>query len=490
MVAKIKSSSIKVALKLTESILILFLLISCQINEKKQALNFINANMVNKASSEKKIIGNNGNTIPFSPYHFESLYLAKDSLSGLLRNNATFNSVYKDSETVLQPFLEKHVDLMLKHRSKSVFLKQLDFNEFCEFVLPYRAGNELFVDYHQELVKRFSACIEALPEIAGVTEKAVVINSKLKNLLKFDLRSHAQLYEPGIIEILNEGKGSCNSLTAVTAQTMRFFGIPTAIDECPVWGHRNSGHRWNAFLTEQGEWIPFGGAETNPNEFDVISDSVKAPKIYRHTFSAQKGFHPPVKDIDKPVIFGDANRIDVTEAYGSTADITVELNASEYGEDILYLAVFNAEKWRIVSWTKIKNGSATFEKLGNNNIVYLPCFYKNRKVIPVTFPIILREDREEIIKPNFEKCAKVELDTYNKFFDFKWNIGTPKQGHKMELLYWDNGWKSCGISVVGVDNKLKFADVPKNALYWLKSYDWENTWQRIFTIEDGEQVWY
>lgn len=212
------------------------------------------------------------------------MYQAKDTLEKLIENNLLFNGYKYDLDCVPDSFLQKHVRRMLKTRRNSLSEERVGSDIFNEFILPYRGANEKFADYHQTIENLFCEVIENFSEYLTTREKVIAINSELTKILKFDLRSHALLEEPSIPEVLVEGKGSCNSLTSVAALTMRFFGIPAAIDECPVWAHRNSGHRWNAFLDDTGLWIPFSGAETNPDEFNVINDSVKAPKIFRHTF--------------------------------------------------------------------------------------------------------------------------------------------------------------------------------------------------------------
>lgn len=467
-------------------------IISCKNSEEKQAVIFLKNQMVYKVSSEKKVVSNTGTEIPFSPYNFETLYLANDSLEKLIKNNLVFNRYYNDSEFIAGTFLQKHVRRMMEIKRKSPSLKLTGPDIFNEFVLPYRAGDEIFEDYYSTIENIFGKTSDNFSGNLTTLEKVTILNKKLSEILEFDLRSHAMLKEPSICEVLSEGKGSCNSLTSVTAQTMRFFGIPTAIDECPVWAHRNSGHRWNAFLNDNGKWVPFTGAETNPGEFKVISDSVKAPKIFRHTFSAQKGFQPPVnKAEDIPPVFRHANRIDVTELYVSTTDVEVFPDTAKVGkEKLIYLAVFNDEEWRIVTWAKYENGKSVFIKTGNNRIVYLPVCYKNGKTIPVASPFILSGNSIIKIIPDTTHKVNLELKYHNIFFDLKWNIGITNPGRQTELYYWDNNWVLCGKYEAGEDHILRFTNVPGNALFWIKSNEWDNTWQRIFTVENGEQVWY
>jgi hypothetical protein len=455
-------------------------------------MQFIAENIHIHKSTEVKLINGLGKQEYFSPYNCETLYDAIGSLDIIKKRCAIVKEEINDKNVIPGSLIDKHITRAVNTWVTSPFAQHVRFEEFCEYLLPYRAGEETFSDYLDSISSKYKFIYDSLAGQADPVIAAVLINNELKKWLKFDLRSHAGLRDPSIIEILEQKKGSCRSLTQFTAQVMRSVGITVAIDECPVWAHRNLGHQWNAVLDTTGKWIPFGGAETNPDEFVSINDSVKAPKIYRHTYSVQKDFQPPIKDVtDIPPVFRMSNRRDVTDQYVKTATVMVKLQDYENKEgDILYLSVFNAEQWQIVSWAKIKDGAAAFLNMGNNNIVYLPVVYKNGSTIPVANPIILTPNGAKCIVPDTLLKVHMGLKYYNRFFDFKWNIGLAKPGWEMELFYWDNKWVSCGGVTAGKDHFMRFSNIPKNALYWIKSYEWKNTWQRIFTIENREQVWY
>lgn len=63
-------------------------------------------------------------------------------------------------------------------------------------------------------------------------------------------------------------------------------------------------------------------------------------------------------------------------------------------------------------------------------------------------------------------------------------------GDLYELYYWDKyrGWKSLGKQSAK-DVFLSFDNVPRNALFLLRDLS-KGKEQRIFTYEDGEQVWW
>ncbi len=472
-------------------LIVLVLISSCNnfsLQEDRTFL-FLKQNMGQHYWTKKQIVTDQGNALSFSPYDYETLYIARHNLDSLCSIYALFAEEYHDSCIVTDQQLQNHVKRLVSVWQKSPIAENIQYDLFCEFLLPYRAGGEKWIDYADSLIKNYPGLCTPISD--DPVEIATAINQELTTRLAFDLRSHAQLYEPDILELLRLGKGSCSSLCEIAAQCIRLAGVPAAIDECPVWAHRNSGHQWNAVYNGNGLWIPFDATESDPGHFTAINDSVKAPKIYRYTFSSQKNKMPPVTNIqDIPLVFRVSNKIDVTSEYTTTSDVEVELTQEVRRSDILYLSVFNAQEWKIIDWAKIDHDKAVFHHIGNNNIIYLPVFYQKGQIIPAAAPFILTPEGKTTINIS-ENCREsVKLKFYNVFFDLKWNIGIPLKGYSFELFYWDHAWISCGQCLAASDQSLYFDHVPTNGLYWLKSLDWDNTWQRIFTIQDTTQIWY
>jgi hypothetical protein len=128
--------------------------------------------------------------------------------------------------------------------------------------------------------------------------------------------------------------------------------------------------------------------------------------------------------------------------------------------------------------------------LGNDSIVYLPVWYELGQAIPAAPPFLLTHDKTIPIVTDTASRQSACLPLYNRFFGGEWEIGHPEPNCEMELLFWKNGWQSVGKSVPDMNGNLNFAGVPSNSLYLLRFSDRANTWQRIFQIHNGEQVWY
>ena len=65
-----------------------------------------------------------------------------------------------------------------------------------------------------------------------------------------------------------------------------------------------------------------------------------------------------------------------------------------------------------------------------------------------------------------------------------------KEGEEYELFYWDNHrWNSLGRQIGTSKQYLEYTDAPSNALFWLRNLT-KGREERIFTYEDGGQVWW
>lgn len=398
--------------------LVIFVLLKSSImpsSECKQAEAFLKTHMHHHGFIETTLVDNNGRRIEFSPYNYPSLYDALPVLDSIKRTCNVIIEQKKDSEEVSSGFLKKHILSSLELKEKSPFTKYISFPEFCEYVLPYRAGKEKFTDFMDSLRYRYLGVLKDAKCENDLLKATVAVNEDIRSWLEFDLRSHAEINDPGLPQIMQQKKGSCQSLTQFTLQALRSIGIPAAIDECPAWAHRNSGHQWNVVLDYDRRWVAFQGGEKNPDEFTAINDSVKAPKIYRHHFSAQNEIMFDTNDRDIPPIFLNSHLMsDVTNQYVSTSDVTVEVDSSLSGEDVLYLSVFNAEKWRIVARAPVINQRAVFENMSNNRIVYLPVLYKDHEIKPALDAFILSPSGIEKLTPNLCTLKKVELGFYKR----------------------------------------------------------------------------
>jgi hypothetical protein len=62
------------------------------------------------------------------------------------------------------------------------------------------------------------------------------------------------------------------------------------------------------------------------------------------------------------------------------------------------------------------------------------------------------------------------------------------KGMQYELFYWDDAWISLGKKLAKGDF-ITYSGIPDNSILWLRNLD-EGVQERIFTLENGEQLWW
>jgi hypothetical protein len=133
-----------------------------------------------------------------------------------------------------------------------------------------------------------------------------------------------------------------------------------------------------------------------------------------------------------------------------------------------------------------------FTDMGRD-IAYLPALYMNEEVMPWGAPFLLDSNcNVEKFRPVDDRVITASLVSTTQRKQKASTDGIAEtfltDGQEYELFYFDDGWQSLGKSVAG-DDPLVFTDIPAGCLYWLVATDSDNE-ERIFTIEDGIQVWW
>ena len=112
-----------------------------------------------------------------------------------------------------------------------------------------------------------------------------------------------------------------------------------------------------------------------------------------------------------------------------------------------------------------------------------------------TYPSLVNSSAGNILikaSPDENIWLGMELDTITKIT----HVGICPRNDKndiypgmyYELLYWDNQWVSLGIKEA-TGHALTYDNIPSNAVLWLRNHS-EGKEERIFTIEDGKQIWW
>ncbi|MBT1689837.1 transglutaminase-like domain-containing protein [Dawidia soli] len=318
-----------------------------------------------------------------------------DSLRDVYGPATTGNvKILPDLQTIRGEYLINNIDHAYKAWQEQPWCKHVTFDQFCEFILPYRIENEDPYAFDRNTIyDQFDTLLNPVRRNGGGAMAAcLTINQELKKGMWVFTNALESLPHFGAKTILEKRVGVCREYADLALYTMRATGIPVAIDFTPQWPFRSLGHSWNVLLAENGKKIMFLGIESDPGQ-PHKADHKKA-KVYRNTFAIQpQSLAKTAGDTDIPPLFRNARFIDVSDEYFEGKDVEIELDNVEEQDTYAYICVFDNRNWVPIHWGKITDGKVVFTKMGRD-IVYLPAYYRKGKIVPAASPFLLTNEGE------------------------------------------------------------------------------------------------
>lgn len=462
---------------------------------KLQAAYYLIGNMGDHCYATYALEDTSGNEIAFNVLDYSDYDALTASFDTLEQNHGVLDFERKDKimddQTVTADFLIDQIDYAFRAWHERPWAKNLSFDNFCAYVLPYRGSNEPLEPWRQMFFDKYAHIADSMKDPSDPVEAAAVINEDIRTWFGFDPRYYYHPTDQGMEEMMQGGLGRCEDMTNVTIYAMRANGLAVTSDYTPYWANSGNNHAWNSILAADGKVIPFMGAESDPGRYRLAN---KYAKVYRKMFADQPGnlIFLDRKQEKVPSWLAGRSYIDVTADYQDVCDVAVSLTDVPDSVDIAYLCVFNSGEWKPIHWARIENNTATFTDMGKD-IAYIPALYLNEEIVPVGNPFILESDcGQRTLSADASHTRSVDLISTTRR---KQEISTDgisksflKKGQTYELFYMTDEWNSLGKAVAG-DGPLVFDDVPSGGLYWLIADGGDNE-ERIFTVEDGRQVWW
>lgn len=325
----------------------------------------------------------------------------QDSLLRCLRFPSTVPPKIYDTEVVRSTDLIHHIEFAFALYDSAEWCRNISFNDFCEYLLPYRIADERvdlnWVEYYHEAVE--DRAFKAFQYGKTLKDSLYIILDRMSSNYKIDIE-YKNRYPFGYLpqQMLSLKRGTCANYNILSCFLFRSVGIPISIDFTPVWGNRSLGHSWNALFinpaivdTTSALDYSFSAAKKPLGQY-LSCNPNRPTKVYRYTFSRQAmslgaihGDEEIPKELESVFIK------DVSDEYGLSNDISVDVPKSLRTQKYYYLCSFDNQRWRPIAWTQLENGKITFTNVGGG-IIYLPCYYINGKMIEVAAPILVNID--------------------------------------------------------------------------------------------------
>lgn len=330
-----------------------------------------------------------------------------------------------DVEELKAQFLINNIDQAFKVWHEQPWGKNINFHQFCEYILPYRIDNEI-PDYDRlSIYKQYNGLLDSIRFNGGDAIKACfTINNQLIKE-KWTL-NHDGAFLPhfSASKLIKQNKGTCRDMVGKTVFIMRALGIPVAIEFTPNWANRNSGHTWNIVLDKYGKNHEFMGTESNSGK---QKDNVtKCAGAFRNTFARQNCFNCLLKEgiNNVPSLFRNEHIIDVNREKDGISEITILLNNNAINKQhFAYLCVFDNVSWVPIHFDAITDNKVIFKNI-KKDIAYLPAYYNDGRIIPANSPFVLSKEGkiQNLICDKNQKQKLILTRKYPEFINTAYKV--------------------------------------------------------------------
>jgi hypothetical protein len=260
----------------------------------------------------------------------------------------------------------------------------VSFEDFCNYVLPYRNFNEPIESWREMCIEKFKWIYDSVKKTDDIIEVAQRLNRGSELKYSDGFGRYIVSIPPSLL--LKAMYGACTDNSNYKAMIMRSFGIPATIDYMPQYGNDHNIHYWNSVMDRNGNFVSFEEALNDINAY--VAYKYKISKVYRKTFSKNKKIEKVLRNTkgDVPQTFKDTKFIDITPQYVAVTNVKVQLKNVPKNLKYIFVGVFNDAGWTPIDYAEIiQNKYALFSNLGRE-VMYLPLYFTNGVEIPASLP--------------------------------------------------------------------------------------------------------
>lgn len=385
----------------------------------------------------------------------DSLYKSKGLLEANYATTSINDTVYVHREDILC-----NERLAQKAFLESSWKDSVSFEDFQEYILPYKLTKEIYDDWRNTLYSYHKKLISLHPELENLDSLYTYHLSNTYYALSSETKLQRYLTYGGNYKWLYiSQEGDCISRCKYVIYYLRAAGAPATFDYIPYWGNRpyalhgfvglankkqqlpkllenknspeNLVDNLNAAMTPKYTYV-FSSSDLPENMYVQYEKTI--PKFYRRTWNKQPLIEKliaqsPSHEINQQLI--NPYMLDVSSQYLKTGKVEVRKNVFD-SHQIAYLATFDINGWVPVAFTTFNLfGNAIFKNMGKN-ILYMPMVC-NYKMEPFGGPFILNNSgRKRVLICNHDKTIDMKLIRKFPLFSYTANHVVNFKGCKIE----------------------------------------------------------
>ncbi len=416
--------------------------------QRLTASHFIIRNMLGKQSVDTNSIKASQPYFDALSKHFESngrykndiQYIICDSIK-LLYPDAESRPLYLfDLQYISSDFLIHHIDYCFHVWQEYPWCKDIDFDTFCKYILPYTTSNcywEQASDFFEQkyATLRDTVSHKSYKDIGTIISEDID-KTFVQNWVLFS-QKHKGLLPTTFKNLATAQIGTCLEANIYKIAALRANGIPAALNTFPNWGNANSSHFWTEIIGDEHiDKLYDNTQRPYVSKSDILVDNIfwkntyspalkdlptyasiqycrTIPKVYRINYEIQQNSLALHAKEEIPDFFKNPGIEDITDKYIVCRDIEVPLWEGKHKKEYVYLCCYDDNNWIPVCWSLPRKKRALFPKVGVN-VLYLPAYYENGTIIPAGDAFILTAEGEIKHFPHNTNEIEPSMTLYSK----------------------------------------------------------------------------
>lgn len=308
-----------------------------------------------------------------------------------------------DAKVIKAEFLIENIDHSFKVWNERPWGKYVSFDQFCEFLLPYRIKHEPLTHWKKELYHQFSPLLEA--KYKG-TDVIVACDSMITCLNDKNWVYFNDFNDPHVSAqfLVDKRIGNCEDQCDWMVYVMRSVGIPVATDSYLCSPELQYSHAWNVVLDTTGHVVSFAPNARNPVRGKGITR--KKGKVYRYTYGIQKMPTKMRAGERIPAEMSDCFLRDVSADYFPSNKVIVDCDFIKDGkEHPIWLATFSQSGWKVIGEGQCRKGKGHFCDV-ESGLIYTALYSKGGKLTEAGYPFIIDKGTGNVnhYRPEGEDC--------------------------------------------------------------------------------------
>lgn len=453
--------------------------------QKLDAIYFLLANMDIHYSADDYWADSTGQRIPYHELDYPTYEKAVEAFKLFKQKAGRLHPIsirYNDIDTIKADFLIQNTNLAFAAWRRQTV--PCTFEDFCEYILPYRVSFEPLQDWRSNYTNHFSPLFEqadAVPSDTLLLRIGQNIKTWFTNTYRVEERKEP-ISRLGAMQLLLRKKGACEDIADLASLMARSGGFASAVDMIPAWATASGLHYINYMNVNN-----FGKHHFDASDNQIIDSLSREPaKVIRTTFSKQQNTATAIADTAQipPGYMQLSNYKDVTNEFWVTKDVPVQLfNVGTAIPHIAFVSVWNYMEWKPIWWGKVSGSKTVFTNM-SKGVVYLPVFYINRQLLPAAWPIAIGYHNTLVLKPDTVNTHTIHIAEQPQYLSFR-------TGKKYSLFYWNDQWIKEGTKTANANlTELVFDKVPTNALLLLVPQYKQDKERPFIITNEGKRVWF